>query len=82
MQLETILGRVRKHPSFVYETVRPAESPRLAIEVEVRRDADHGPRRRRARRRRIHPPRRAGWTATPAVAHEGRLSHKNNNPPE
>ena len=35
MQLKTILNRVRKHPSFVYETARLAERPRLAIEVEI-----------------------------------------------
>ena len=36
MQLKTILNRVQKHSSFVYETVRLVEHPRLAIEVEVR----------------------------------------------
>lgn len=36
MQLKTILNRVQKHPSFVYETVRLVEHPRLAIEVEIR----------------------------------------------
>ena len=30
------LNRVQKHSSFVYETVRLVEHPRLAIEVEVR----------------------------------------------
>ena len=36
MQLKTLLNRVQKHSSFVYETVRLVEHPRLAIEVEVR----------------------------------------------
>ncbi len=36
MQLKTILNRVQKHSSFVYETVRLVEHPRLAIEGEVR----------------------------------------------
>ena len=36
MQLKTILNRVQKHPSFVYEAVRLVEHPRLAIEVEIR----------------------------------------------
>ena len=36
MQLKTILNRVQRHSSFVYETVRLVEHPRLAIEVEVR----------------------------------------------
>ena len=35
MQLKTILNRVQKHPSFVYEAVRVVEHPRLAIEVEI-----------------------------------------------
>ncbi len=36
MQLKTLLDRVQKHSSFVYETVRLVEHPRLAIEGEVR----------------------------------------------
>ena len=36
MQLKTLLDRVRKHPSFVYEGVRLIEHPRLAIKVEIR----------------------------------------------
>ena len=36
MQLKTLLNRVQRHSSFVYETVRLVEHPRLAIEVEVR----------------------------------------------
>ena len=40
MQLKTILNRVQKHPSFVYEAVRVVEHPRLAIEVEIRPRAD------------------------------------------
>ena len=36
MQLKSILNRVQKHPSFVYETVRLVEHPRLSIEVRVR----------------------------------------------
>ena len=36
MQLKTIIDRVQKHPSFVYETVRLVEPPRRAIEVEIR----------------------------------------------
>ena len=36
MQLKTLLDRVQKHPSFVYEGVRLVEPPRLAIEVEIR----------------------------------------------
>ena len=36
MQIKTILNRVQKHTSFVYETVRLVEHPWLAIEVEVR----------------------------------------------
>ena len=36
MQLKSILNRVQKHPSFVYEAVRLVEHPRLRIEVRVR----------------------------------------------
>ena len=36
MQLKSILNRVQKHPSFVYETVRLVEHPRLTLEVRVR----------------------------------------------
>ena len=36
MQLKSILNRVQKHPSFVYETVRLVEHPQLSIEVRVR----------------------------------------------
>ena len=36
MQLKTILNRVQKHPSFVYQTVRLVEHPRQSIEVRVR----------------------------------------------
>ena len=36
MQLKSILNRVQKHPSFVDETVRLVEHPRLSIEVRVR----------------------------------------------
>ena len=36
MQLKSILNRVQKHPSFVYETVRLVEYPQLSIEVRVR----------------------------------------------
>ena len=36
MQIKTLLNRVQKHTSFVYETVRLVEHPWLAIEVEVR----------------------------------------------
>ena len=36
MQLKSILNRVQKHPSFVYQTVRLVEHPRLRIEVRVR----------------------------------------------
>jgi len=36
MQLKTILNRVQKHRSFVYEAVRLVEEPRLALEIEVR----------------------------------------------
>ncbi len=36
MQIKTLLNRVQKHSSFVYETVRLVEPPRLAIEGEVR----------------------------------------------
>ena len=33
MQLKTILNRIQKHSSFVYETVRLVEHPRLTLEV-------------------------------------------------
>ena len=36
MQLKSILNRVQKHPSFVYETVRLVEHPQLTLEVRVR----------------------------------------------
>ena len=36
MQLKSILNRVQKHPSFVYQTVRLVEHPRLSIEVRIR----------------------------------------------
>ena len=36
LQLKSILNRVQKHPSFVYETVRLVEHPQLSIEVRVR----------------------------------------------
>jgi hypothetical protein len=36
MQLKTILNRIQKHRSFVYEAVCLVEEPRLALEVEVR----------------------------------------------
>ena len=36
MQLKSILNRIQKHPSFVYETVRLVEHPQLSIEVRVR----------------------------------------------
>ena len=36
LQLKSILNRVQKHPSFVYETVRLVEHPRLTLEVRVR----------------------------------------------
>ena len=36
LQLKSILNRVQKHPSFVYETVRIVENPRLTLEVRVR----------------------------------------------
>ena len=35
-KLKSILNRVQKHPSFVYETVRLVEHPQLSIEVRVR----------------------------------------------
>jgi transposase len=40
MQLKTILNRVQKHRSFVYESVRLVEQPQLAIEIEVRARAN------------------------------------------
>ena len=36
MHLKSILNRVQKHPSFVYETMRLVERPRLTLEVRVR----------------------------------------------
>ena len=36
MQLKSILNRVQKHPSFVYQTMRLVEHPRLSIEVRIR----------------------------------------------
>ena len=36
MQLKSILNRVQKHPSFVYQTVRLVEHQRLSIEVRIR----------------------------------------------
>ena len=36
MQLKTMLNRIQKHSSFVYDTVRLVEHPRLTLEVRVR----------------------------------------------
>ena len=36
MQLKTMLNRIQKHSSFVYDTVRLVEHPRLTFEVRVR----------------------------------------------
>ena len=51
MQLKSILNRVQKHPSFVYETVRLVEYPRLSIEVRVRPRAGARARCSQCRRR-------------------------------
>ena len=51
MQLKSILNRVQKHPSFVYETVRLVEHPRLSIEVRVRPRAGARARCSQCRRR-------------------------------
>ena len=51
MQLKTILNRIQKHSSFVYETVRLVEHPRLTLEVRVRPRAGARARCGRCRRR-------------------------------
>ena len=51
MQLKSILNRVQKHPSFVYETVRLVEHPRLIVEVRVRPRAGARARCSQGRRR-------------------------------
>ena len=40
MQVKTILNRIEKHRSFVYESVRWGEGARLELEVEVRARAN------------------------------------------
>ena len=47
----SILNRVQKHPSFVYQTVRLVEHPRLRIEVRVRPRAGTRARCSQCRRR-------------------------------
>ena len=44
MQLKAILNRVEKQPSFVYESVRLVEGPRLEMEVIVRLRVNSRPR--------------------------------------
>lgn len=44
MQLKAILNRVEKQPSFVYESVRLVEGPRLEMEVIVRPRVNSRPR--------------------------------------
>ena len=61
MQLKSILNRVQKHPSFVYETVRLVEHPQLSIEVRVRPRA--GTRATCSQCRRRAPGRHAGGPA-------------------
>jgi transposase len=43
MQLKTILNRVQRHPSFVYEAVRLVEGDPPALEVKVRARANSRP---------------------------------------
>jgi transposase len=43
MQLKTILNRIEKHPSFVYERVELTENPKVQIEVLVRARAGSRP---------------------------------------
>ena len=40
MQVKTILNRIEKHPSFVYEAVGLVDGPRLRLEVKVRARAN------------------------------------------